>query len=208
VLAPLVEDGVRVVGIDRSASMLAAARAKLARLTPRVRARASLVRADIRWFGTARRFPLVIAPFNTLLHLYHPDALLRCLACVRAALSARGRFVFDVVNPDPHLLARDGRIRWMVARLRAPDGRLVRYGVERRYDRTRQIAFMRIHYQPLDGGRRRVVRLAHRMYFPQEIEAWLRLGGFRLVERWGDFSRGRLDDRAAIHVCVAAPDGK
>ena len=31
----------------------------------------------------------MIAPFNTLQHLYHPDAMLDCLAHVRACLADR-----------------------------------------------------------------------------------------------------------------------
>jgi SAM-dependent methyltransferase len=208
VLVPLVRAGLRVVGLDRSAAMLARACAARARLSRPQRARMGLLRADMRRFALSAAFPFVAAPFNVFMHLYHPDAVLRCLACVRAHLAPGGRFAFDVTNPDPRLLAREGPVRWS-AKIRHPaDGRLYRYGVERRYDRARQIDFVRIHFQPLDGGRTRIVHLAHRVFYPREIESLLRLGGFRLIERWGGFDGQAFDDRAAVQLCVAAPDGE
>ena len=209
VLVPLVRDGFRVVGIDRSAPMLRGARGRLLRLPPSARARAALLRADMRRFSLAATFPLIVAPFNALMHLYHPDAMLRCLRCVREHLAPGGRFVFDVVNPNPRMLARDESRRGPRTRFLHPtDGRAYRYSTSHHYDQTRQIAYVRIYYEPLDGGRGRVVRLAHRMFFPRELEVFLRMGGFRMVERLGGFSGEPLDNRALSQVCVAASDGE
>jgi SAM-dependent methyltransferase len=211
ILVALVRDGHRVIGLDLSAPMLARARSRLLRLPPRVRVRALLLRADMRRFALSpsARFPLVIAPFNTLQHLYHPDAMLRCLSCVRAHLGSSGRFVFDVLNPDPRWLARDDGRRWGRTRFRHPsDGRTYWYSTNHHYDAARQIAFVHLYYEPDGPGAERVVRLAHRLFFPRELEALLRLGGFRLIERSGGFLGEPLDNHARLQVCVASPDGK
>jgi len=211
VLLPLVRDGHRVVGIDRSMPMLARARARLDRSGANVRARATLLRADMRAFSLNARagFSLVIAPFNTLQHLYHPDAFTDCLACVRACLADRGRFVFDVLNPDPRWLARDPQRRWARTRVTHPtDGKRYLYSTTHHYDAARQIAYVHLYYQPIDGGPERLVRLAHRMFFPRELEVLLRIGGFRLEERFGGWEGEPLDHAARVQVCTAVLDGK
>jgi len=210
VLVPLVRDGHRVVGIDLSAAMLGRARARIARLPASARGRASLLRADMRRFALAppRAFAVVIAPFNALQHLYHPDALLRCLICVREHLAPGGRFVFDVCNPLPAWLARDPERRWARTRFRHPtDGRTYFYSTNHVYDAARQIVYAHLYYRPLDGGPEQIVRLAHRMFFPRELEVLLRLGGFRLLERQGGYDGEPLDEVARVQACVAALDG-
>lgn len=209
VLVPMVRAGLPVVGIDRSAPMLRGARWRLLRLPPAVRRRGTLLQADMRDFSLAATFPLILAPFNALMHLYHPDAMLRCLRCVRQHLAPGGKFAFDVVNPNPGSLARDERRRWSRTRFRHPtDGKMYWYSTNHHYDQARQIAYVRIYYEPIDGGAGRLVRLAHRMFYPRELEVLLRWGGFRIVERRGGFSGEPLDNRALTQVCVVAPDGE
>ena len=72
----------------------------------------------------------------------------------------------------------------------------------------RQIAYVHIYYGPLDGGPERLVRLAHRMFFPRELEVLLRLGGFHLEQRAGGWNGEPMDDAAQVQVCTAVLDGK
>jgi len=95
---PIARHGIDVVGIDHSAPMLADLRARLAREPAEVRARVRAVRGDMRRVRLGRRFPLVLATFNTALHLYTRDDVERFLARVREHLAPRGRFVLDLVD--------------------------------------------------------------------------------------------------------------
>ncbi|MBM4364353.1 MAG: class I SAM-dependent methyltransferase, partial [Deltaproteobacteria bacterium] len=73
VALPLARAGFDVVGVDRSGPMLARLRERLA-LEPRdVAARVRVRSGDFRSLSLSRRFPLVIAPFNALLHLHELD---------------------------------------------------------------------------------------------------------------------------------------
>src|SRR5262249_48534315 len=126
-LAPLVRDGRRVVGVDRSTAMLELARQRVRRLGRRA-SRAALLRADFRLLGLRARFPLVVCPFNTLQHAYSWQDVQAVLACVRAALLPGGRFAFDVMNPDLAWLARDPSRRWARTRFHHPTtGELLYY---------------------------------------------------------------------------------
>src|SRR5512141_863440 len=63
VAIPLAKDGRELVGIDRSAAMLARAAAK----AKKAKVKLTLVEADMRTFALERTFPLVTIPFNTFL---------------------------------------------------------------------------------------------------------------------------------------------
>jgi hypothetical protein len=126
-----------------------------------------------------RRFPLVIAPFNVVLHLYNRSDIEAFLARVRAHLLPGGRFVFDFSVPQPGDLDRDPN-RWYGApRFRHPVTReLLGYAERFEYDPMRQLLVIWMRFSPVDGGRAWTIPLTHRQFFPQEMEALLHHAGF------------------------------
>ncbi len=210
VLAPLARDGHRVIGVDVAASMLARAQARIDALGRGARARAGLVRGDMRTFALGERFPLVICPFNAFQHMYARRDALAALACVREHLAEGGSFALDVLNPDLRWLTRDPNKRWARTRFRHPvSGERFEYTTNQDYDRTTQIAHMRIYYERLDvppeEKRTIVVRLAHRQFFPAELSALLAHGGFRVDERWGGFAEEPFENDSDAQVLVCKP---
>ena len=96
--------------------MLADLRARL-RDEPRRRARARHACAgDMRTVRLGERFPLVICPFNTALHLYTREDVERFLARVREHLAPRGELVVDISMPLLEDLARDPARRVLACR--------------------------------------------------------------------------------------------
>jgi SAM-dependent methyltransferase len=181
--------GIEVVGVDRSRPMLRGLGDRLAREKEEVRRRVSVVRGDMRSVKLARRFPLVIAPFNAVMHLYDRRDVERFFARVRQHLTARGRFVFDFLMPSPEDLDADPDRRYGAPRIRHPTaGKLVRYGERFEYDARRQVLWVRMEFEPEDGSRPWVVPLSHRQFFPQEMEALLHYNGFTNIELTAEFS--------------------
>ena len=209
VTIPLARDGRHVVGVDRSAEMLARAKLRLRAAGRRAEERVVFLRADLRDFTLGARFPLVICAFNTFQHLYTRHDVAACLARVREALTDDGRFAFDVMNPDLRWLTRDQMKRWARTRFRHPEtGVRYEYTTNQTYDPVTQIVHMRIFYEeievPIERRRTHVVRLAHRQFFPAELEALLHAGGFRVERRWGGFAEEELDvgSESQVIVCV------
>lgn len=200
-LVPLVRDGWQVVGVDAAPAMLARCQARLERLGAVKAARAELHRGDFRQLALGRRFPLIICPFNAFQHLYTRTDVEQFLAGVRRHLAPGGLFAFDVLNPDLAWLSRDPRKRWARTRFRHPrTGRLMVYSTSLSYDAALQIAFMRIYYEPATGGRARIVRLAHRQFFPLELEALLHYNGFTVETHEGGFGGQPLLPESAEQV--------
>jgi SAM-dependent methyltransferase len=214
VTIPLARDGHRVVALDQSPAMLAKLRERVELLPAAARERVEVVKGELCTFDLGRRrFPLVIAAFNVLEHLYTRVEMHACLTRVRAHLAPGGVFAFDVQMPDLAWLLRDPDKRWAKTRMTDPTtGRKVFYSTNHDYDAVNQIALIRIYYDPVEaepGGRPggRVVKLTQRKFFPAELEALIAHAGLRLVERYGDFFRAPLDagSESQIVLCEVAP---
>ena len=196
--------GARVTGIDHSRPMLAELRRRLALEPPAVARRIDACFGDMRNKRLHQRFPLVVAPFNVLLHLYERPDVERFLARVREHLAPRGRFVMDISVPMPEDLARDPLVALHAPRFRHPSVGIVRYQEHFDYDRVRQILFITQKLEPAGAPRDAfAIPLAHRQFFPREWEALLHYNGFEVIATYGDFAGGPLDQNSDVMVVHA-----
>jgi hypothetical protein len=218
-----------VVAVDRSPEMLSRLRDRVARLPAAVAQRITPALGDLRDFSVAGRFPLAIAAFNVVEHLYTRGEVHAFLQRIAAHLEPGGALVFDVQLPDLAWLTRDSSRRWAKTRFTDPStGRVMYYSTNHDYDPVSQIVMIRLYYdpaEPADGGaaggaRRagrpptggagatRVVQLSQRKFFPAELEALVAHAGFRVTARYGDFSFRPLDATADSQVLVCEPVAK
>jgi SAM-dependent methyltransferase len=186
---PIARAGVKVAGVDLSRPMLSSLAARLRRAPQSVRRRVTFVHGDMRSIVLQQRFPLVLATFNTLLHLYEVADVVAFLARVREHLTPDGTFVFDFSVPSPADLTRTPQTSYPAPRLRHPaTGKLVEYAERFEYDPLRQILLVRMDFVPLDGSPSWTVPLTHRQFFPQELRALLLHNGFDVIRWEADFT--------------------
>lgn len=202
-----------IVGIDRSESFLARARAELAQQPAAVRAAVRLEVGDMRSFALEEHFDLVAIPFNSLAYIHTREDQLACLRAARAHLAPGGAFAFDVLAPRLDFLA-EAMHEFPALRVDA-DFAVPVPGVERfvrscvdRYDPATQTLNSTFFYDiHRTGGasERRVQDLAWHMYFPAELEGLLEVAGFQPIERRGGWNGEPLDADARRYVFVCAP---
>ncbi len=102
---PLARAGVSLVGVDRSAAMLARARRRSLRRRPGSRSTAplALVRGDIRTLPfSSGRFSMVLAPYGVLQSLLRDRDLSATLESVSRVLEPGGIFGLDLVPDVPN----------------------------------------------------------------------------------------------------------
>ena len=191
---PMARQGARVVGVDASKPMLDELRAKLSNEPAELRARVSIRRGDMRAVSLKQRFSLVIATFNTVLHLYTRDDVERFLSRVKRHLAPGGKLVFDASIPAAGDLVRNPSRPYRMPSFRHPTlGVRVKYAERFDYEPIRQILFVAIEFEP-EGRDPFVTPLSHRQFFPAELEALLHYNGF-VVERCEGGFRGEPVDR-------------
>jgi SAM-dependent methyltransferase len=193
---PLARRGCEVTALEPSEKMLEIAREEAALQGVKI----EWVRGDVRHFALETRFPLVIAPFNMLMHLYtigdQDDALER----IKAHLEPGGAFAFDLYQPNFGL---EGVLRFEDESFTLPDGSRMDVFLHQRIDRTAQIALTTYHCDTVtaDGSvKREIFELRQRYYTRFELERWL--SDFR-VEWSGDFDGSRLTDSSSSLIAVA-----
>ncbi len=205
VALPIARAGIAVVGFDRSQPMLDDLARRLGRAPRAVRERVRAARADLRSFRLGARFPLVIAPFNTVLHLYTHADFAAFLARVQEHLAPGGELVFDWSLPAPADLARDPAQRFPSRPVRHPRSAApVPYAERFEYDPLRQLLLVHMEFRPLDGPPF-TVPLTHRQYFPAELRGLVEDLGWEITSLTADFTAEPAHDAADSLLLRARP---
>jgi ubiquinone/menaquinone biosynthesis C-methylase UbiE len=200
VTRPLARAGIDIVGIDRSAPMLARAITKSPNhpITKSLR----FIRGDIRAlpFG-ARSFSMVLAPYGVLQSLTTPRDLAATLASVAWVVEPGGTFGIDLVPDVPtwHEYANQVQLR---GRARGAELTLVE---SVRQDRKRRLTTFEQRYIERRGGQTRdhCFELVFRTLSVRQMARQLARAGFRVDAILGDYRGRPWDDRADAWIILA-----
>ncbi|MDA8131654.1 MAG: class I SAM-dependent methyltransferase [Elusimicrobia bacterium] len=199
---PLKKAGVDMTGLDFSGPMLARAKAKAKEAGLDL----PLVRGDARKFAFGRRFKLVFMAFNSMQHLGRREDLAGLFSSVRKALAPGGRFIFDVFSPDPRYLSRDPEELLPVAYYDDPAGTgKMLVNEQYSYDKAAQVSRIVWHYRREKDGHTVKKSLNLRCFFPEELLALVHYNGFRVLGRYGDFSRAPFTAASGKQIVICAP---
>ena len=208
---PLVRGGVRLVGIDRSAAMLARAeqRARVLRRS-HVRGRRdgvggslALVRGDIRALPfRARRFSMVLAPYGVLQSLLGDRDLAATLDSVGRVLAPGGTFGIDLVPDVPSWREYDNRVQ---LRGRAAGGAHLTLIESVRQDLRRRRTTFEQRYVERRGQRNIEHRfsLTFRTLAVKQMTSRLERAGFMVDAVLGDYRGRPWDARADVWIILA-----
>lgn len=200
---PLAEAGVDITGVDVAPAMIARARERAAA----ARLEVPFHLADIRTLalpGPARRFRLAFIATNALQHLHDLDSIAAFFERAAAHLEPGGRLVLDVFNPSVKKLARTADQPYLFKRFALADGRTVEVEAASEYLPATQLLHFTLRYRHR-GELLLAKDVRMRCFFPDELLALCRLGGFEVLERLGDYDRRPFDDSAPRQLLVCRP---
>jgi ubiquinone/menaquinone biosynthesis C-methylase UbiE len=191
----IAQNGIDIVGVDLSDSMLEA---------PRRKARAAgvevpFVHADMRDLNLDGQFATILIPGNSLLHLLTNQELMQCLAGVRRHLAPGGRLVFDISKWEMSRYARDPAQRYPAF----TQGEIT---VEETssYDAAAQVRDVIWYLSTASAADFRKIEYRLRVIFPQELLLLLESAGFNLEARYGEFTREPLVASSRRQVCICS----
>jgi SAM-dependent methyltransferase len=208
---PLARSGVALVGVDRSAAMLARAEQRVQILVRRHASRnggdtrrpaLTFVRGDIRSlpFGP-RRFSMVIAPYGVLQSLLRDADLGAALDSVRQVLAPGGTFGIDLVPDVPSWREYDNRVQ---LRGRAAGGAHLTLIESVRQDRRRRLTIFEQRYVERRGRRSIDHRfsLTFRTLSVRQMTSRLERAGFVVDAVLGDYRGHPWDARADVWIIM------
>jgi SAM-dependent methyltransferase len=211
VALPLARAGVSLVGVDRSAEMLARASERVARANRRKdgrrRGRVRLVRGDIRAlpFGDAE-FQMVFAPYGVLQSLLRDRDLADTLKSVSRVLAPGGVFGIDLVPDVPNWREYENRVQM---RGRKGKGTHLTLVETVRQDPRRRLTMFDQTYIERRGKNVAEHRfsLTFRTLPVKAMTRRLTRAGFAVEAVLGDYRGKPWDERADVWIVLARKTG-
>jgi ubiquinone/menaquinone biosynthesis C-methylase UbiE len=201
---PLSRAGVSVVGIDRSAPMLAHAARRIRALAARRRGHLRLVRGDIRAlpFGS-HQFDIVLAAYGVLQSLTRERDLAATLASISRVIVPGGLLGVDLVPDVPNWHEYRNRVQLSG---RAAGGSHLTLIESVQQDRARRLTTFEQRYIRRKRGRRpeeHRFTLTFRTIPVRGMVRRLESAGFRVERLLGDYQGRPWDARADVWILLA-----
>lgn len=208
VMFHLAAAGYEVHGIDLEPAMLERARAR-ATAHPAWSERLRFIQGDILKYAPERTYPLVIFPYNGLMHFHDPDQQLALLRKLRALVAEDGLLVLDLPNPADSFAAQDSDGMIFEKTFLEPDtGHLVMQYSVSDLDRTEQLLRIRWFYDEVTGDgtvKRTLAPVTFRYFFAAELRWLLQLGGFEVDQVYGSTDLDPYEDGCERLIVFAKP---
>ena len=198
---PLAEAGFEVVALEKSQSMLNAARRRLNSSPRKIQNRLTIVEGDMRSFDLGTEFALVIVP-NSFGHALSTDSQISTLECVRRHLAQDGVFVLDLFPgalQHEHASFEDGPVP-------LPDGRTVSRKGAMHMDPVRQLLRVDLTYTVRTStgatSEMTVVTSGAAVIFNREADLLVRIAGFETANEYGDLDGGAYLPTSSRRILV------
>jgi SAM-dependent methyltransferase len=194
---PIAKDRYNITGVDYTSSMLEQAKIKASEEGLVV----EFIEADIRTLDLPNKYDLVFIPFNSIHHLYTNEDLFKAFNVVKNHLKEGGLFLFDCFNPNIQFIVEGEKEQKEIAQYTTSDGREVLIKQTMRYESKTQINRIEWHYF-INGAFHSIQNLDMRMFFPQELDSYLKWIGFTVIHKFGGFKEEAFNDDSEKQIFV------
>ncbi|OYU83705.1 MAG: SAM-dependent methyltransferase [Flavobacterium sp. BFFFF2] len=184
-------------GVDNAVSMLAQAKRKASQAEVTI----DFVEADIRTLNLPQKFDVIIIPFNSIHHLYTNQDLFDTLTVVKKHLKDGGLFLFDCYNPNIQFIVEAEKALNTMADYVTEDGRKVLIKQTMSYESRAQINRIEWHYF-INDQFHSIQNVDMRLYFPQELDTYLKMFGFTIMHKFGNFEEEAFTNASEKQVFI------
>lgn len=195
---PIAKAGYDITGVDYTPSMLEKAKVKAAEQGLQV----TFIEADIRTLDLPGKYDLIFIPFNSIHHLYKNEDLFKAFQVVKNHLKREGLLLLDCFNPNIQYIVEGEKEQKEIAEFTSKDGRAVLIKQIMQYDKKTQVNHIEWHHY-INGAFDSIQKLDMRLFFPQELDAYLEWNGFKIVHKFGDFEETVFEEHSdkQIFIC-------
>lgn len=197
---PIAAAGVEIAGVDVSPAMIEQARKRSAQQGVSIEWHIQ----DIRQMSLGHRFKMAFIATNALQHLHDIESLLSFFECARDHLENDGILIIDVFNPDMSKLTRKVGNPYHHKNFTLSDGRPISVEADSEYLADTQVLHFILQYRH-QGQLLLTKDVRMRCFFPLELLALCRLGGFEIVARFGDYDERPFSGEAPKQILICRP---
>lgn len=194
---PLAKEGLNISGVDNAKSMLEQAKLKAKNENLEI----DLIESDIRTLDLPKKYDLIFIPFNSIHHLYENQDLFDTFKVVKRHLKDDGLFILDCYNPNFKYIIEAEKGKNKIAEYKTIDGRNVIIEQTMKYEYKTQINRIEWHYY-INNEFHSVQNLDMRMFFPQELDTYLKWFGFTIVHKFGNFEGEQFTNKSEKQIFI------
>lgn len=202
---PLVEEGIKVVGIDNSAEMIKIAQKNLEDVPKEFFQNLTLVQQDMKELDIKQKFPLCIIPFRAFLHNLTQKDQLITLERIYQHLEPGGILAFDLFVPLYSVISNDEWLDEIEEDELAYENSGLTISTHVKHNPVNQLMEIKNTYKTrtIDGQLETCeASMTYRYVFRYEMEALLTAAGFETLYVWGGFEQQPYDYVSGIMVFV------
>ncbi|ADL53008.1 class I SAM-dependent methyltransferase [Clostridium cellulovorans] len=195
----LAKEGNKVMGIDFSKAMIDIGKKK----AKNEKVDIEFIKADMRDFCVDKKFDLIIIQINTITHLLTLDDIEKFFNCVKKHLKDSGRFIIDFFNPIIEYLPKEFGDEFIFNKYKVSGNQeTIEVYARTKYHRETQVTEHRLSYRIGDREISNEV-LDMRIYFPQELEGYLKFNGFQVEEKYGTYDMKKFYAESPRQIIVS-----
>lgn len=196
-LLPLLESGFSCTGLDYSDEMISVAREKIHNRGYDV----ELVAGDASRFDLGRKFRTIIIGLNSLGHFTTYGQITGLLNCVSDHLADNGKFIIDIFVPEMSLLLGREEEELQFWYVDPESGEEIELWEKYTYDKATQIK--KASWRSVkDGEAIFEEEFIIKMFFPQELDSLLKLSGFKIIKKYGDYDYSKFSDNSLKQLVI------
>ena len=194
---PIAKAGYTIKGIDYTPSMLEKAREKASAEGVSI----DFMHGDMRTLDLQEKYDLIFIPFNSIHHLYTNEDLYSALDVVKNHLKKEGHFILDCFNPNIQFIVEGEKTKKGVVQYTTNDGREIAIKETMRYENHTQINRI-TRYFFINGAFDSEQNLDMRLFFPKELDAYLKGHGFTICHKFGSFKEENFSSASEKQIFV------
>jgi len=111
--------------------------------------------------------------------------------------------LLDCFNPNIQYIVKSEKEEKVIAEYTTSDGREVLIKQTMHYENATQINRIEWHYY-INGEFHSIQNLDMRLFFPQELDSYLKWAGFNIIRKFGSFEEEPFTDNSEKQIYVLA----
>lgn len=185
---PLINNGIKVDGIDASKEMVK----KL--MSKPDSSKTSVQIGNFSNFETKKKYDLVYVVFNTFFVLTSQETQINCFKCAYKSLKPKGSFVIEAFVPDVCRFDRGQTLRTSSVLIDNVELECTTH------DRANQLLSSQIIKISESGIKLQPIKI--RYVWPSEMDLMAQIAGFNLSERWSNWQKAEFTNLSGFHISI------
>ena len=194
---PLAKNDIDIIGLDISKEMLEEAKNK----AEKEKLNIEFKQENIINFYLKDKFNLIICAHNSFSHIIGFENLKQFFNTVKKHIAKDGIFILQVFNPDFYFFTRNPNEKFPLKRYKNPlSNEIVELSENSYYDDATQINYIKWYFKI--GEKEFVKNFTQRVYFPKELDYLVKLNGFEIINKFGDFDEAPFNEYPETQILV------